>query len=64
MNNLTNGDIPMGFGMALAKNVKAMEAFSAMSDDKKRALIDKTHSITSKREMQTFVDSIANPLPH
>ncbi len=57
--NFANGrDIPLGFGMALAQNVKAMEKFASLSEQEKKQLIDKTHSINSKQEMKQFVDSI------
>lgn len=49
----------MGFGMALAQNVKAMEIFSSLSENKQRMLIERTHSISSKDEMHSFVQQIA-----
>lgn len=48
----------MGLGMALAQNVEAMQAFSAMEPAKQRAIIDRTHTIGSKKEMQAFVSRI------
>ena len=50
--SLLNSDVPMGLGMALAQNVEAMQAA------KQRAIIDRTHTIGSKKEMQAFVSRI------
>ena len=53
-----NSDVPMGLGMALAQNVEAMQAFSAMEPAKQRAIIDRTHTSGSKKEMKAFVRRI------
>jgi len=52
-------DIPMGLGMALMQNKPAMEYFSSLSDEAKQRIIEHTHSIQSKEEMQAYVDSLA-----
>lgn len=54
---LSSNEIPIGLGMALAENVKAMEYFSALSKEEKQKIIDHTHQIKSKREMHQYVDS-------
>ena len=59
--NITNGDVPMGFSMALAQNLKAMEYFSSLPDVQKQAIINATHGISSKAEMKSYVDQLANP---
>ena len=48
----------MGLGMALAQNVEAMQVFSAMSPAQQQAIIDRTHSVNSKKEMQALVSQI------
>ncbi len=59
-NNYTNGDgIPLGFGMALAQNAKAMEYFSSLSESERQSIIAKIHNINSKSEMQSFVAKLA-----
>ncbi|MDD6991524.1 MAG: hypothetical protein PUI48_06830 [Oscillospiraceae bacterium] len=59
--NFVNGkDIPLGFGMALAQNSEAMTRFSAMSEEQRGQLIEGTHSVRSKKEMQAYVDRIAH----
>ena len=45
-------DIPMGFGMALAKNMNAMKYFAALPRERQ------THGISSKQEMQIFVEQM------
>ncbi|MBQ5331663.1 MAG: hypothetical protein J6K92_00155 [Oscillospiraceae bacterium] len=59
--NFVNGkDIPMGFGMALAQNSKAMTRFSAMTEEQRREIISGTHGIKSKNEMKLYVEKIAH----
>lgn len=59
MENYVNGDgMPLGLGMALAKNIKAMEYFSHLSKPEQQKIIDHTHVIRSKREMQEYVDNL------
>jgi uncharacterized protein YdeI (YjbR/CyaY-like superfamily) len=56
MENYANGTaIPIGLGMALAKDLNAMNYFSSLSNDQKQNIIDHTHSIRSKEEMQQYV---------
>ena len=51
-------ELPLGLGMALAQNPSAMESFTAMSEAERRQVIEHTHSIRSKQEMQAFVNSL------
>lgn len=53
-------DLPLGLGMALAQDVGAMERFASLSPDEQRRVIDQTHSITSKGEMQSFVQELTH----
>ena len=60
-NNPVNGyGIPMGLGMALAQNPKAMEYFSSLSQNEQQKIIGATHNIRSKQEMQAFVSNMVN----
>ena len=52
--------VPIGFGMALAVNEPAMNAYSAMTEDEKQAILNKAHNVRSEREMHDLVASIAN----
>lgn len=44
--------------MALSQNEKAMKKFELLSEEEKRALIEQTHAVNSKSEMQTFVNNL------
>lgn len=60
-NNFVNGyGIPMGFGMALAQNSRAMAYFSSLSEEQRKSIIDGTHSINSKQEMQSYVNNLVD----
>ena len=54
--------LPLGFGMALAQNVDAMEYFSALPKQKQEEIIDHTHEIDSKQEMHAYVQSLINKI--
>ena len=63
MNNLLQSrEIPIGLGMAMAENIDAMQYFASLSDAKQRQIIEMTHSVRSKRQMQHFVQSMFQEL--
>lgn len=51
-------ELPMGFGMALFQNQDAAAYFESLSHAERQRLIDKTHGIGSKQEMQVFIDTL------
>lgn len=53
-------ELPLGFGMALAQNEATMQAFEAMSEAEKQAILRRTHSVRSKSEMQQLVSGLAD----
>ena len=53
--------IPIGFGMALAMNQPAMNAYSKMTEDEKQAIVNKAHNVRSEKEMHDLVNSLAHP---
>lgn len=55
MNNI---EMPVGLGMALAMNPEAMERFSSLSEQQKQQVINGTHAVKSRREMQQYVQNI------
>lgn len=55
-----NLELPLGFGIALSKNIDAMQYFSSLSLQHQKEIIDQTHDISSKDEMQRFVDNLTN----
>ncbi len=55
---MKQGDMPIGLGMALAQNPKAMKAFAMMSDTEQQNIIDGTHTLHSKQEMHEYVNKM------
>lgn len=53
--------VPIDFGMALAMNPNAMNAYSAMTEEQKQAIVNKAHNVRSEREMHDLVASLAHP---
>jgi hypothetical protein len=54
--------LPLGFGMALAQNADAMQSFSALPKQQQEEIVDHTHQIQSKQEMQNYVQSLTNKI--
>lgn len=52
-------EVPIGFGMALAQNEKAVNAYAMMTREQKNAILAKAHVARSEREMHEIVASIA-----
>lgn len=61
-NYANNPEMPMGLGMALAQNLQAMEYFAALPPEQQHSVIEQTHAIHSKGEMQQFVRNL--PIHH
>lgn len=59
-NNITNGDVPLGFGMVLAQNLEAMRHFSSLPRERQNEIISRAKSVNSKQEMRDFVSSLLN----
>ena len=51
-------EMPMGLGFALANNQAAMDYFNGLNDEAKKRVIEHTHMIQSRDEMQAFADSL------
>ena len=51
--------VPVGFGMALAQNEKAVNAYAMMTREQKNAILAKAHSAKTKQEMESIVSAIA-----
>ncbi len=52
------GEMPLGLGMALSKNVPAMEEFAKMSKAEKSTFISGCKKVNSKQEMQQYVNNL------
>ncbi len=51
--------VPIGFGMELAQDEAAMQRYSILTQEEKRALLKRAHSAGSEKEMREIVMSIA-----
>ncbi len=51
--------VPIGFGMALAMNQPAMNAYAAMTEPQKQEILNKAHNVRSEKEMHSLVASLA-----
>lgn len=52
-------EIPLGFGMALVQNGRALKAYSVMTETQKQAVLTKAKSTRSEKEMWQIVSGIA-----
>ena len=52
-------ELPVGFAMALAMNEPAMKKFESLSSAEKESIVQQTHGVKSRQEMQQIVTSIA-----
>lgn len=50
--------MPQGLGMALSRNEKAMNTFSALNENERKRLIDLSKSVRSKAEMNRLVSKL------
>lgn len=50
--------VPLGFGMALAMNANALNAYSAMTETQKQQILDKAYHAHSQQEMHEIVNSL------
>lgn len=57
-NMFGDGEMPLGFGMALTKDLGALNRFSAMSPQERKRIMDGSRSVRSKEEMEEYVSNI------
>lgn len=57
---MDHSEVPMGFGMALMQNEKAVNAYAMMTKEEKNAILEQVCSARSKKEMQQIVAAIAD----
>lgn len=51
-------EVPIGFGMALAQNEEAVNAYAMMTKEEKNEILRKAHNARSEREMNQIVRMI------
>ena len=56
---ITMNDVPIGFGMALARNEAAVNAYAMMTKEQKNAILAKARAARSQAQMQQLVADIA-----
>ncbi len=54
------GDMPIGLGLMLSANNKAMNNFANMTDEEKRSVIEVSRTKQTKGEMESFVNDLSN----
>ncbi|ROR30541.1 hypothetical protein EDD66_102193 [Mobilisporobacter senegalensis] len=59
MNNLLS-EVPIGFGMALAQDLDAMNYFANLDKQKQQEVINHTTQIHSREEMKQYVTSLSD----
>lgn len=55
--------MPLGFGMELVKNPAAMNRFSQLTEEEKRALVDGSFNVTSPEEMRAYMQNFMEGYP-
>lgn len=56
---MEKGDVPLGFGFALAQDPGAMERFAALSEAERQAFLNRARAASSKGEMQALVSQLS-----
>lgn len=56
---MQKGDVPLGFGFALAQDPGAMERFAALTEAERQAYLDRARAVSSKGEMQALVSQLS-----
>jgi len=51
-------DLPLGFSLALAQDLNALDHFASMTDSKQKMVIEKTKHIKSKEEMRDYINNL------
>lgn len=58
MQNETAGELPLGFGMALAQNPEAMACFARLSPGERDAVLERSRRAQSRGQMQQIVNDL------
>lgn len=55
---METGEMPLGFGFALAQNPDAMKKFASLPEARQSQIVQRARTVSSKREMQALVNSL------
>ena len=50
--------VPIGFGMALAMDYTAMEAYAALTEEQKQKVLERARNARSEEEMRQIIASV------
>ena len=50
--------MPIGFGMALAMDYTAMEAYAALTEEQKQKVLDRARNARSEEEMRQIIAGV------
>ena len=50
--------VPIGFGMELAMDYTAMEAYAALTEEQKQQVLDKARNARSEEEMRQIIAGV------
>lgn len=50
--------VPIGFGMAMAMDYTAMEAYAALTEEQKQKVLDRARNARSEEEMRQIIASV------
>lgn len=51
--------VPIGFGMALARNPRALNTYSAMTPEQQQSILNQAHNALSEQEMNRIINTLA-----
>ena len=51
--------VPIGFGMALARNPRALNTYSAMTPEQQQAVLNQAHNAGSQQDMNRIINTLA-----
>lgn len=54
---MRNEDIPIGFTMELAQHENALSAFSSLTNEQQRQVIDEAKNMKTRQEMRNYVEN-------
>lgn len=59
---MDNTDLPLGFSMMLAQNIKSMTQFAKLTEDQRHAVVEGARNIESHEEMKKYVNEFYEKL--
>lgn len=52
-------DLPLGFGFAIAQNVRAKDYFMSLSDQEQKEIIHRAQQLQSDQAMLDYIENLA-----